>query len=232
MNRRRALTLIGTVGLTGVAGCVGEDGEINATASAAAIPEGQRQGYEADGPEQIKINETVEFSGVSRDVSVSTWSVAYAAPEEQTSMFLFSTPDVKALGVSANPLARMSGADLIVRIINEGLGRASGDMAVEEVEQESEISASVLGAERTIPVFSAVLDTGSSGSTSGIEGSQNGKIEIRLYVLSITHEEDVLLSVGFHPKSASAGEEITSLMESIDHPVEVDAESTTVSSSQ
>jgi len=232
MDRRRALTLIGGVGLTGVAGCVGDDGGIDATASAATIPKGQRQGYEADGPEAIEINETIEVSGVSRDVSVSTWSVTYSAPADQTAMFLFSTPNVEALGVSVNPLARLSGADLIVRLLNEGLGRAGEDMAVEGVEQETELTAAVLGEERTIPVFSATLDTGSSGSASGIEGEQNGEVEIRLYLLSITHEEDVLLAVGFHPESVSASDDITSLMGSIEHPVEVDAESTTISSSQ
>jgi hypothetical protein len=133
---------------------------------------GQRQGYEADGPEAIEINETIEVSGVSRDVSVSTWSVTYSAPADQTAMFLFSTPNVEALGVSVNPLARLSGADLIVRLLNEGLGRAGEDMAVEGVEQETELTAAVLGEERTIPVFSATLDTGSSGSASGIEGDR------------------------------------------------------------
>ena len=228
MDRRRALTLIGTVGLTGVAGCVGENGEVTATATPAAIPEGQQQGYEADGPQPMEINETVEFGGVSRDVSVSTWSAAYADPEEQTGVFLLSTPDVKAGGISLNPLTRLSGADLIVRIVNEGLGQAGGDMAVESIEQETEITASVLGEDRAIPVFSAVLDTGSNGDAGGIEGAENGEVPIRLYLLSFSHEGDVLLSVGFHPESVSASEEITSLMEAIEHPVEVDAESTSV----
>jgi hypothetical protein len=64
MNRRRALTLTGTVGLTGVAGCMGEDGQITATASPAAIPTADQLGYEANGPEEIRINETVEAGGV------------------------------------------------------------------------------------------------------------------------------------------------------------------------
>lgn len=225
MDRRRALTLIGTVGLTGVAGCVGENGEITATADAAAIPAGQRQGYEADGPQPMEINETVEFGGVSRDVSVSTWSAAYAAPEEQTGVFLVSTPDVKAAGISVNPLTRLSGADLIVRVVDQGLGQAGGDMAVEEIEQDTELTASVLGEDRTISVFSAVLDTGSNGSVSGIEGSQNGEVPIKLYLLSFSHDGDVLLAVGFHPESVAASDEITALMESIEHPVEVDAAS-------
>jgi len=223
MDRRRALTLIGTVGLTGVAGCVGENGEINASASPAAIPAGARQGYETNGLESIEIDETVEFGGVSRDVSVSTWSVGYAASQEQTGIFLFSTPDVKAAGISVNPLTRLSGADLIVRVIDKGLGRAGGDMAVEQVEQETEITASVLGEERTIPVFSAVLDTGSSGGASGIEGTQDGKVPIRLYVLSFSHDGDVLLSVGFHPEPVSASDEITTMMEAIEHPIEAEA---------
>lgn len=232
MDRRRALILVGTVGLTGVAGCVGENGEITATAAPAAIPEEQRQGYEADGPRSMEINETVEVGDVSRDVSVSTWSGTYAVAEEQTGLFLVSTPDVKAAGVSVNPLARLSGTDLIVRIIDEGLGTTGGEMAVEEIEQETELTATVLGEDRTVSVFSAVLDTGSDDSDrdTDIEGTQDGEVPIRLYLLSFSHEDDVLLAVGFHPESVSAGEEITSLLEAIEHPAEVDEESTGTSS--
>lgn len=229
MNRRRALTLIGAVGVTGLAGCTGENGEFNYAASPAMIPEGEREGYEAEEPREIEFNETVGFSGVERDVHISTWSAAYASPEDQTSVFVFSTPNVEVAGQSVNPLARLEGADLIARVIDEGLGQAGGDMALQEIEQEDEIAIPVLGEERTVPVFSAVLEAQGS-SSSQIEGAQNGEIPIQLYLLSITHGEDVLLSVGFHPAAVDNRADIESLLSSIEHPAETSAESNTTDS--
>lgn len=220
MNRRRALTLIGTVGLTGIAGCVGENGKIQAAASPAEIPEGDRAGYEANGPEAIKIDRPIEVGGISRDVDITTWTAAYASPDGQASVFLVSTPDIKVAGQSLNPLARLSGADLIARVVDEGLGRAGGDLSLKEIEQQDEIAVTTLGSERTVQLFSAVLETGNTGSVGGIEGAQSGEIPINLYLLSITHGEDVLLAVGFHPEGVDASEDILSLIEGIEHPVE------------
>jgi hypothetical protein len=177
-------------------------------------------GYEANGPEAIEINETIEVGGLSRDVNVTTWSSAYASEDEQASMFLFSTPNVEFAGQSLNPLARLSGADLIARIIDEGLGRAGGDMAVKEIEEQEEISLTVLEGDRAVQVFTAVLETGNTGSAGGIEGVESGEIPIQLYLLSITHGDDVLLAVGFHPETVDASDDIQSLMEGIEHPVE------------
>jgi len=219
MNRRRALTLIGTVGLTGVAGCTGEDGVIQASASPANIPEGERAGYEADGPEQIRINETIEAGGISRDVDVTTWSSVYASQEDQASVFLASTPNVEFAGQSLNPLARLSGADLIARIVDEGLGRTGRDLSVKDIEQDGEITLTVLGEERTAPVFTAVIESGNGGGPEGVKGVENGELPIRIYLLSITHGEDVLLAVGLHPQAVDASEDIQSLMENIEHPV-------------
>jgi len=219
MNRRRALTVIGTVGLTGVAGCVGENGDITATAFPAAIPTADQLGYEANGPEELTIDETVEAGGVERDIRVTTYSVAYADPDGESSVFLFSTPDISVAGFSVNPLARLSGADLIARLVDEGLARTDGDFAVSEVEQEDEVTLSILGEERTVPIFSAVVEAeGSQGAP--IEGAENGEIPVRLYLLSTTHQEDVLLAVGFHPEPIDASEDIQSLLEGIEHPVE------------
>ena len=236
MHRRRALALIGGIGVTGVAGCLGEDGNLEFAAAPAAIPAAEDAGYRADGPNAMGIDESVEVGGVSRDVDIETWSAAYNNPESQSSVFLFSTPDVSVAGVSANPLARLSGADLIVRVLEEGLGQAQGDAAIEEIEQEDELTLSVLGGDRSVPVFSAVLDTGTGGSSgsqqsgAGFDAAQNGQVPIRLYLLSFPHaageNEDVLLSIGLHPQAVDAQASVVSLLELIEHPVEAAAEST------
>ena len=236
MHRRRALALIGGVGLAGVAGCLGEDGNFEFAASPAAIPAATEAGYRAEGPTAMGINETVEVAGASRDINVETWSAVYNSPETQSSVFLFSTPDVSVGGVSANPLARLSGVDLIVRVLEEGLGQAQGDAAIEEIEQEDELTLSVLGDDRNVPVFSAVLETGTGGrsgsqqSGAGFDAAQNGQVPIRLYLLSFPHaageNEDVLLSIGLHPQAVDAQASVVSLLESIEHPVEAAGEPT------
>jgi len=220
MNRRRALTLIGAVGLTGAAGCLGEDGKIGGTASPAEIPEEARPAYEADGPRAIEINETVEVGGLSRDVEITTWSAGYASTENEASVFLVSTPDITVAGQSLNPLARLSGADLITRVVDQGLGRAGGDMSLKEIEQEDEVELTVLDETRTLPIFSATLEVDGGESADGIAGAENGEIKIRLYLLSITHGEDVLLAVGIHPAEVEASEDIQSMMAAIEHPVD------------
>lgn len=236
MHRRRLLALLGGIGTASMAGCLGEDGNLEFTAAPAAIPSAAEAGYEAEGPEAMAIDESLEIGGVERDVNVETWSVAYNNPGNQSSIFLFSTPDVSFAGVSANPLARLSGADLIVRVLEEGLGQSQGDAAIEELEQEDELTLSVLGEDRTAPVFSGVLETGSDGGpqsgqgNGGFDAAQDGEVPIRLYLLSFTHtageNDDVLLSIGLHPQAVDAEAEIVSALEAIEHPVEVDDEST------
>ena len=231
MHRRRVLALVGGLGVAGAAGCLGEDGNFEFAAAPAAIPRAAEAGYEAEGPDAMGINETVEVGGVERDVDIETWSVAYNNPESQSSIFLFSTPDVSVAGFSANPLTRLSGADLIVRVLDEGLGQSEGDAAINELEQEDELTLSVLGDDRTVPVFSAVLDTGSGGGSGaqqadgeGFDAAQNGRVPIRLYLLSFPHatddSDDVVLSIGLHPQAVDAEAEIVGLLEAIDHPVE------------
>lgn len=212
MNRRRAVTLMGTVGLTGLAGCLGEEGSFEYTASAAEIPEGSRNGYQAEGPEAIEFEEPIEVAGISRDVHITTWSAGYSSSDGEASLFLLSTPDVTVAGQSLNPLARLSGADLIARAVDEGLARTDGNADVRDIQSDGELELTALGEQRTVSLFTAVL---------AVEGEE---IPVRLYLLSITHNEDVVLAVGFHPQGIDASNDIQSLMESIEHPVDVDTE--------
>jgi|GEM_PF-287691 len=240
MNRRRVLAVLGTVGVAGVAGCLGEEG-FEYVAEKAIIPDAESRGYEVDGPQELEINETIEAGGISQDVHIRTWSVSYASPENEASLFLFSTPDVSIAGVSVNPLARLSGADLIARVLNEGLGDAEAEEGIREIEAEDELELTVLGETREVAVFSAVFDAGDGElPTDAQDPDGSGEIPIKLYVLSFAHENDVILSVGLHPDMAEVAEEIgdddliddadtevddtadeiIALMEAIDHPVE------------
>jgi len=242
MNRRRALAVLGTVGLTGVAGCLGE--EMEYAADPAVIPDATAQGYEEDGPEEIEFDETIEAAGIEQDVHIRTWTASYADPDDETVVFLASTPDVSVAGVSVNPLARLSGADLIARVLDQGLGSADAEGGIQDIESEGEHELTVLDEERTLQEFSAVFE-----AEDAEQAGEDGEIPITLYVLSFSHEEDVILSVGFHPdmeqlademdddslegvdadlvdgaedETDETGEEIRSLMEAIEHPAETE----------
>jgi len=218
MDRRRALTVLGTMGLTGVAGCLGDEG-FEYVAEPAVVPDAETRGYEVDGPEEIEFDETLEVGGVSQDVHLRTWSAAYASPENETSLYLFSTPDVSIGGISANPLARLSGADLIARVLNEGLGEADTDGGIQDIEAEDELELTVLGDTREVAVFSAVFEIEDGEFPMETDAaSGDGEIPIRLYVLSFDHEDDVILSVGLYPELVEADEDVQSLMEDIEHP--------------
>lgn len=214
MDRRRALAVLGTIGIGGVAGCLGEDG-IQGVAKPAVIPDAAAHGYDEDGPEEIKFDETIEVGGIEQDVNIRTYSAAYASSDDESMLFLFSTPDISVAGFSVNPLARLSGADLIARVIDEGLGAADTDGGIRDIESEDEREVTVLGDERAVQVFSAVFE-----AEGAEQAGEDGEIPIKLYVLSVTHQEDVILSVGFHPETVDASDNILSLMEHIEHPAE------------
>lgn len=230
MNRRRALAVLGTISVGGLAGCLGE--EMEYTASPARIPGATDQGYEEDGPQDIEFDETLELGGVEQDVHIRTWSAGYADQDSETVVFVFSTPDVSVAGISANPLARLSGADLIARVIDEGLGAADFEGGIRDIELEDERDVTVLGDSRELQVFSAIFETDDAEL-----GGQDGEVPIRLYLLSFVHEDDVILSVGLQPDmgeiaeemngeglgdeaNEEAADEIQSLMEGIEHPAE------------
>ena len=220
MNRRRALAVIGTVGMGGVAGCLGEEG-FEYVAEPAVVSGAVDRGYEVEGPEQLEFNETIEAGGIEQDVHIRTWSATYASPDDEASLFLFSTPDVSVAGISANPLARLSGADLIARVLNEGLGGADSEGGIQDIEAEDEIELTVLGEPRTVQLFSAVFETDGADIPSEAQAAgEDDGIPILLYVLSISHEDDVILSVGLHPEMIEAGDDIQALMEAIEHPAQ------------
>jgi len=220
MNRRRALAVLGAVGMGGVAGCLGDDG-IEGVAEPARIPDATAMGYDEDGPEEMAFNETIEVGGIEQDVNVRTYSAGYTSSDDETTVFLFSTPDISIAGISVNPLARLSGADLIARVIDEGLGSADSDGGVRDIESEDELDVRVLGEDRTVQVFSAVFEGEDADRTvQADELDADDEIPIKLYVLSFAHEDDVILAVGLYPEPAEAGDDVQALFEAIEHPAE------------
>ncbi len=218
MNRRQILVAAGTVGIAGLAGCAaGEDGVYEATAEPAAVPDDvvASVGYQSEGPDPFEIDETIEALGVSQEVKVTTWTASYSADERV--LIVLSTPDVSVAGQSLNPLARLSGADLISRLLDESLNRlGDGEASLRDIESAGETPVTVLGEEAAVEEFTAVLETEGTVDVDGEQVETEGT-PVRIYLLSVTHEDDVVFAVGFHPQHVDAGEELYELIEAIEH---------------
>ncbi|TQQ83397.1 hypothetical protein EGH24_00970 [Halonotius terrestris] len=237
MYRREVLTAAGAVGLVGLAGCSGLTGDLDYTAAPATLDSSVANdaGYETEGPEAIEITEQFELGGETREVAITTWTTGY---ESETGPFIvLSTPNVTVAGQSVNPLARLSGSELISRLLQE----AGGEDAISEIEPAGETAVTVFDQSATIEEFTGVLQTsgdiemaggsdGSDGSATGDGAATGGEIPIRLYLTSIIHEygdgnSDVVFTLGIHPQDAMDSETIYSLVESLQHPVDPPSDS-------
>ena len=220
MYRRQVITAIGTVGIAGLAGCSGLTGDLEYTAAPATLdPEvAAAEGYDTEGPSVFAITETVEVAGESREVGITTWTTGYQS--DTGPCVVLSTPAVTLAGQSLNPLAQLSGSELITRLLEELGGGAS----TRELEAAGETELSIFGEARTIEEFTGVLETGGGGAVPS-ELNSDGGVPIRLYLLSTTHEygdggSDVIFALGFQPQALVDAETMHALFESLQHPVE------------
>jgi len=225
MQRRTFITAVGTAGLMGLAGCSGVTGDLDFTAKPATVEQAVAAdaGYELQETTPIEINESVDVAGETREINITTWTSGY---QSDTGPFIvLSTPNVEIAGQSLNPLARLSGSELVGRLLEE----AGGGDAISDLEPAGETEITVFGESATVEEFTATLQAsaGSGGESGGNlpAGAENGELPIRLYLLSVTHEggddnSDVVFALTFHPQERGDPETIYTLFESLQHPVE------------
>jgi len=220
MYRRQVITAISAVGVAGLAGCSGLTGDLEYTAAPATLDPrvATGEGYDTAGPSMFAINETVAVAGESREVGITTWTTGYQS--DTGPCVVLSTPDVTLAGQSLNPLAQLSGSELITRLLEE-LG---GGTSIRDLEAAGKTELSIFGAPRTVEEFTGVLEIG-GGSGMPSELSSDGGVPIRLYLLSTTHEygdgqSDVIFTLAFQPQALVDTETMYALFESLQHPVE------------
>jgi len=245
MQRRTVITAVGTAGLVGLAGCSGVTGDFTYTAAPATLDSAAASdaGYETEGPSAFEITETVDVGGDSREINVTTWTAAYSG--ESGPVIVSSTPNVTVLGQSLNPLARLSGSELISRLLEE-FGSDSG-ISLNDLEAAGQTPVTVFEKEATIQEFTATVQSasGSGGPTNQFGGNasgDSGSIPVRIYLLSVTHEyssdsensgdggdgndggdgtdSDVIFTLAVQPQAMTDSETIYDLFGSLQHPVE------------
>ncbi|MFB6233169.1 MAG: DUF6517 family protein [Haloarculaceae archaeon] len=224
MQRRTFITAAGTAGLIGVAGCSGVPKNLTFTAAPAVIDPAVASdtGYETKGPKSFELERSVELAGESRTLRVVTWTTAYT--RQVASIIVLSTPNATALGQSLNPLAQLSGTELIARLLEE-LGGGSG-LSITDLEPAGETPVTVFGQDATIEEFTAVAESppGGAGPTAQFTGNTSSSqgIPIRLYLLSVPHEysdgNDLIFTLAVQPQQKTTPETIYDLFGALQHP--------------
>jgi hypothetical protein len=224
MHRRTFVAAAGIAGFAGLAGCGGLPDEVTVTAQPATIESATASdaGYETAGPESFELERSVDVAGESRLLRATTWTTAYTG--EAGPLIVLSTPDVTVAGQSLNPLAQLSGTELIARLLEEF---ASGsELSVSELEPAGNTPVTVFEKEATIEEFTGVVESsGSGGPTNQFTGNTTSSdgVPIRLFLLSVSHtyndDTDVIFSLSFQPQAQTDPETIYTLYESLQHPV-------------
>jgi hypothetical protein len=225
MQRRTFITAAGTAGLSGLAGCSGVPDDLTFTAAPATIDPSaaSEAGYETKGANSLELERTVDVGGESRTVQATSWITTYAG--DNGPVVVASTPNATVLGQSLNPLARLSGSELITRLLEE-FGSGSG-LSINNLEAAGTTPITVFETEATVEEFTAAVETsGGGGPANQFTGnsSSSGGVPIRLYLLSVSHEysdgNDVISALAFQPQKNVAPETIYELYRSLSHPQE------------
>ncbi|MGZ0748637.1 DUF6517 family protein [Haloparvum sp. AD34] len=197
----RAIAALAVVVL--LAGCTG--GALSFAASPATVDEAalDEANYTGQAPEQVTINETVEVAGMSKQVSATTWTASYAANDTPATLVVASTPDATVAGQSVNPIARLTGKELLQRVAQEIGNRDQVDL--EDVEVVQRENREILGTQTEVTTFATTAST------------EQGDVPIRIHLASVSHQGDVVVLVGVHPEEVDERSTQLRLMEAAEH---------------
>jgi len=199
--QRRAL--VGLVAVVLLAGCTG--GALSFSASPATVEADALAAadYAGGPPEQVTVNESVEVGGASRQVTATTWTATYDANGTPASLVVASTPDATVAGQSVNPLARLSGRELLERLAQEVDNAGGVDLQDLEVVEREERE--VLGTRTEVTTFATTAST------------EQGDVPVRIHLASVSHEGDVVVLVGVDPEEVDERSTQLELMAAANH---------------
>lgn len=195
MQRRHALRVLGSPGLAAsMAGCIGFltgsepltlEAE-QATLSGRALEE---TGYEEDEIRDEVIERSFSAAGQEREVEVTNWVATYDRTlelgplgEQELGVFaVLSTPQVKILDRTFNPVGEMSNRELL----QELQGRYSSFSVGNRVDTTE---MSVLGEAAEIEKY------------EGTASFEQTDIELFIHITNVPHESDFVIPVAVYPK--------------------------------
>lgn len=215
MYQRRQILASGAAGLLLLSsGCtklvLNERAEYTASQATASDASLEETGYKHADTREQTIEESFEVGGVSRTVVASNWITTYekslevqGQQQEAARLAVVTTPAIKVLGRTFNPVDEMSHEELLDRFKDQMSGKYEGLDDIEHVESRDEV---ILGEEVEVSTFR---------TTATLQGED---VELYIHVTTVTHEGDLVVAVGAHP-AAFAQERANSyeLMRSIEH---------------
>ncbi len=216
-SSRRAFLATGVTGVVVLsAGCldfVRGEGPLEFDAEQAAPSDEalEETGFDELEVEEETFEESVEF-GVERDIEASLWISSYSKEvdirgqsEDATAFVAVSTPDMSVAGRSFNPIDDMDSEELLDEFMDE---MDSDQANIGDIEYEETFSVSILDESRDVDLL--------RGQTE----YQGEEIDIDLVVSSFSHEDDYIVLVGTYPEMfQDEGDDVESLLESVEHPV-------------
>jgi len=210
LTRRSVLAAAAAGGMVSLAGCGLLDDEIERSAEPATIDDRtlERTRFEHGGTSEMTMTRTVEVGGESRDLRLTNYLASFhktvpASDGAVASLHLFTTPSVQVAGQEANPFA---GFDT-QRLLEEIASRA-GDKGLDDVREVGSRTVRILGAERTATQHEATTER------------QGQEIVLRLPVVRLTHDDDILGTSGVYPKLLEETAGVYDAAEGIVHPAD------------
>ena len=223
MHRRELLAALAASASVAVAGCMGgEDGNYEFDAEPARVPPSTvvDAGYEGEEPEAFTLEQEFDIAGGNAQISATTWVAGYQNPDEESALFVASTPDASVAGQSVNPLVRAGDAELIRRLLEQvdqqGVGGEDTEIQADDIEERGSETRMILGQEVEISILETTVDVDFDGGDGRDEEVED--VPVLLYVGTVQHEGDVIALVGVHPVIVDGSEPLLSLMEQVEHP--------------
>ena len=194
MNRRTALRLGAGAALSAAAGCLGVlTGEEPLTfeASRATVRQSALDdtGYAEDEVSRMPISREFSAAGQTREVEVTNWLARYERSldlgplgEQEIGLFVvLSTPQVRILDRTFNPVGDMSNRELLQQVQGRFEGFSVGSRADT----------------RTLRVLGSDVDVDKFEATATYSGQE---IELFVHVATVGHGEDFVVPIAVYPQ--------------------------------
>lgn len=211
-RQRRTVAVLTLAVLLLSSGCIGflvgsdaaEFAASKATVSDAVLSE---TGYETQHVQERTVNRSFEVGGQERRVQVTNWAAQYhrsvsvgpLVKQDLAVFAVFSTPQVKVLGRSFNPVGRLSNEELVKQV-------QSRYSSLNDVQQVGSRNVTMLGTETTVSKFAA---------TTTVGGMQ---IDVYVHLTKVKHEDDYVIALAVYPQQLDGEEErVLTLIEGVQH---------------
>lgn len=225
MRRRGLLAAIAASASVAVAGCTSDGESYEFDAEPAQIPSeaAAEAGYEGRDPQSYTLERELTVAGVTAQVSATTWATGYQNRENESALFVASTPNAEVGDQSVNPLVQADETALVRRLLEQANQRDVGgqetEVQIDDIESSGSETRTILDEEVEVSFLEATVD-----AEIDLNENQSTSLEdvpMFLYVATVEHDEDVVALVGVHPTAVDAREAVLSIMEEVEHPSSV-----------